>query len=466
MISVDEFLGASIPRDVEAEQAVLGSILLESGLIGAVREIVTPEMFYDRSHEKIFRRMCDLDDDGEAIDVITLTDRLRQHEELEDVGGVTYLARLVGGIPTTAHAEHYARMVREKYLLRRSIEESMSLMKQAAHTGDPSKVITAMQAAAAKLSDLAAPAKEIVPVKEVLLNVYDDVETRFKNRDTFRGVTGIPSGFPDLDRMTAGFQRSDLIILAARPSMGKTALALNIAQNVGKRGETVAIFSLEMSAKQLVERMLSAESGVDAGRFRTGYLDVDDWEKTTMAIGTLSDAAIYIDDTPGIMVHEIRSKCRRLKERCGLSLVIIDYLQLIAAPRRPNVNRTQEVSEITRSLKMLARELDVPVIALSQLSRGVESRQDKRPLLSDLRESGSIEQDADVVAFLYRDDYYDRESEKKNIIEVIIAKQRNGPVGTVELVFLKNFNKFVSLDRGHNDQPAVRREPDQRRQWA
>ena len=390
---MDEFLGTSIPSDIEAERAVLGSVLMEPALIGTVREIVEPDMFYDRQNGKIFRRMCDLDDDGEAIDVVTLVDKLRENDELNDVGGMLYLTQLAGSTPTASHAANYAKSVREKYLLRRSIEESMSLMKQAAHTGDPSKVITAMQAAAAKLSDLAAPAKEIVPVKEVLLNVYDDVETRFKNRDTFRGVTGIASGFPDLDRMTAGFQRSDLIILAARPSMGKTALALNIAQNVGKRGETVAIFSLEMSAKQLVERMLSAESGVDSGRFRTGYLEADDWEKTTMAIGTLSDAAIYIDDTPGIMVHEIRSKCRRLKEKHGLSLVMIDYLQLISAPRRPNVNRTQEVSEITRSLKMLARELDVPVIALSQLSRGVESRQDKRPMLSDLRESGSIEQD-------------------------------------------------------------------------
>jgi len=465
MISVDEFLGASIPRDVEAEQAVLGSILLESGLIGAVREIVTPEMFYDRAHEKIFRRMCDLDDDGEAIDVITLTDRLRQHEELEDVGGVTYLARLVGGIPTTAHAEHYARMVREKYLLRRSIEEGMALMKNAAQSGDPAKVISAMQEAAAKLSELAAPPKEIVPVAEVLMGVYETVEKRFENRDTFRGVTGIASGYPDLDRMTAGFQRSDLIILAGRPSMGKTAFALNIAQNVGKRGEPVAIFSLEMSASQLGERLLTSESGVEAGRLRTGYLETDDWEKVTMAIGALSEATIYIDDTPGLMVHEIRSKCRRLKERRGLSLVIIDYLQLIAAPRRPGVNRTQEVSEITRALKQMARELDVPVIALSQLSRGVEQRQDKRPMLSDLRESGEIEQTADTVMFLYREDYYQPESEKKNITEVIIAKQRNGPVGTVELVFLKQFNKFVSLDRGH-DEPAARREPDPRRRWA
>ncbi len=465
MISVDEFLGASIPRDVEAEQAVLGSILLESGLIRSIREIVTPDMFYDRAHEKIFRRMCDLDDDGEPIDIITLTGRLRQHEELEDAGGVTYLSRLAGSVPTTANAENYARSVREKYVLRRSIEEGMALMKNAAQSGEPAKVISAMQEAAAKLSDLAAPPKEVVPLKDVLLNVYDTVETRFQHRETFRGVTGIASGYPDLDRMTAGFQRSDLIILAGRPSMGKTAFALNIAQNIGKRGEPVAIFSLEMSASQLGERMLTAESGVDAGRIRTGYLEATDWEKVTMAIGALSEAPIFIDDTPGLMVNEIRSKCRRLKERRGLSLVIIDYLQLIAAPRRPGINRTQEVSEITRALKQMARELDVPVIALSQLSRGVEQRQDKRPMLSDLRESGSIEQDADVVAFLYRDDYYDRESERKNIIEVIIAKQRNGPVGTVELVFLKNYNKFVLLDRGH-EETVQRREPDPRRRWA
>ncbi|MCG0314173.1 MAG: replicative DNA helicase, partial [Calditerricola sp.] len=267
-------------------------------------------------------------------------------------------------------------------------------------------------------------------------------------------VTGVASGYPDLDRMTSGFQPSDLIIVAARPSVGKTAFALNIAQNVGIRGETVAIFSLEMSAQQLVTRMLCAEGNLEAHKLRTGYLEEEDWERLTMAISTLSKAPIFIDDTPGITVTEIRSKLRRLKAERGLSLVVIDYLQLIQGRSRYAENRQQEISEISRSLKGIARELHVPVIALSQLSRAVEQRQDKRPILSDIRESGSIEQDADIVAFLYRDDYYDPETDRKNIVEVIIAKQRNGPTGKVELVFLKEYNKFVSLDRRYAQDEA------------
>src|SRR5690606_29971 len=286
-------------------------------------------------------------------------------------------------------------------------------------------------------------------IRDVLMEVFERVEFLFHHKG---GATGIPSGFPDLDKMTSGFQRNDLIIVAARPSVGKTAFALNIAQNVGVRAkETVAIFSLEMSASQLVQRMICAEANVDATRMRTGYLEGDDWEKLTMAIGSLSEAQIFIDDSPAVTVSEIRAKCRRLKKERGLGMILIDYLQLISGRGKAGENRQQEVSEISRTLKQIARELDVPVIALSQLSRGVEQRQDKRPMMSDLRESGSIEQDADIVSFLYRDDYYDKESEKKNIIEIIIAKQRNGPVGTVELVFLKNFNKFVNLDRNHQD---------------
>lgn len=281
------------------------------------------------------------------------------------------------------------------------------------------------------------------------MEVFEKVEQLYQDKG---GTTGIPSGFTDLDRMTAGFQRSDLIIVAARPSVGKTAFALNVAQNVGVRArETVAIFSLEMSAAQLVQRMICAEANVDAQRMRTGHLEGDDWEKLTMAIGSLSEAQIFIDDTPGITVAEIRAKCRRLKKEKGLGMIMIDYLQLISGRGKAGENRQQEVSEISRTLKQIARELEVPVIALSQLSRGVEQRQDKRPMMSDLRESGSIEQDADIVSFLYRDDYYDKESEKKDIIEIIIAKQRNGPVGTVELVFLKKYNKFVSIDRAHQD---------------
>lgn len=284
-----------------------------------------------------------------------------------------------------------------------------------------------------------------ISIRDVLMEVFEKVEFLSQNKG---GTTGIASGFRDLDKMTSGFQRSDLIIVAARPSVGKTAFALNIAQNVGVREkETVAIFSLEMGASQLVQRMICAEANVDATRLRTGFLEPDDWEKMTMAIGSLSEANIYIDDSPSVTVSDIRAKCRRLKKERGLGMILIDYLQLIHGRSKNGENRQQEVSEISRTLKQIARELEVPVIALSQLSRGVEQRQDKRPMMSDLRESGSIEQDADIVAFLYRDDYYNQESEKKNIIEIIIAKQRNGPVGTVELAFLKNYNKFVSLDR-------------------
>ncbi|RSL28829.1 replicative DNA helicase, partial [Salibacterium salarium] len=269
-------------------------------------------------------------------------------------------------------------------------------------------------------------------------------------------ITGVASGFAELDKMTTGFQRSDLIIVAARPSMGKTAFALNIAQNVAtKSAENVAVFSLEMGASQLVQRMLCAEGNIDATRMRTGSLEEEDWEKLTMAMGSLSSAGIYIDDTPGVKVNEIRAKCRRLKQERGLGMIMIDYMQLIqGSGSRGGESRQQEVSEISRGLKGLAREMDVPVIALSQLSRGVESRQDKRPMMSDLRESGSIEQDADIVSFLYREDYYDQETEDQNIIEIILAKQRNGPVGAVELAFIKEYNKFVNLDRRHDEREA------------
>jgi replicative DNA helicase len=293
-------------------------------------------------------------------------------------------------------------------------------------------------------------------IKDILVRTYDKIEMLHNRKGE---ITGIPTGFSELDRMTAGFQRNDLIIVAARPSVGKTAFALNIAQNVAtKTDENVAIFSLEMGAEQLVMRMLCAEGNIDAQNLRTGNLTPDDWGKLTMAMGSLSNAGIYIDDTPGIRVSDIRAKCRRLKQEKGLGLIIIDYLQLIQGSGRNRENRQQEVSEISRSLKALARELEVPVIALSQLSRSVEQRQDKRPMMSDIRESGSIEQDADIVAFLYRDDYYNTESENKNIIEIIIAKQRNGPVGTVQLAFVKEYNKFVNLERRYEDDhipPAV-----------
>jgi replicative DNA helicase len=437
------------PQNIEAEQAVLGSILLEADALVTAMERLRPEDFYQPVHRMIYETMIELGEDGQPIDLVTLTAALQDKQRLEEAGGVDYLSRLLSVVPTAANVDYYARIVEEKSILRRLIRTATEIVQEGyAGAEDVGHLLNDAEQRILEISNRRTDSG-FVSIRDVLMDVFERIEYLYHHKG---GVTGIPSGFPDLDRMTSGFQRSDLIIVAARPSVGKTAFALNIAQNVGVRArETVAIFSLEMSASQLVQRMICAESNVDAGRLRTGKLEGDDWEKLTMAIGALSEADIYIDDTPGITVTDIRAKLRRLKKERGLGLVVIDYLQLIQGRGRPGENRQQEVSEISRTLKQIARELEVPVIALSQLSRGVEQRQDKRPMLSDLRESGSIEQDADIVAFLYRDDYYDRETEKKNIIEIIIAKQRNGPVGTVELVFLKNFNKFVSLDRHHGD---------------
>ncbi|MFC4302043.1 replicative DNA helicase [Cohnella boryungensis] len=435
------------PQNLEAEQAVLGAILLEVEALVAAMERLKSEDFYSVSHQRIFDAMTALNDDNEPIDLVTLTARLQDLGQMEEVGGIIYLTKLAHAVPTAANVEYYATIVEEKAILRRLIRTATQIVSNGYATEEDVGVL--LNDAEARIMEIASrrTSTGFISIRDVLMEVFERVEFLFNNRG---GVTGIPSGFVDLDRMTSGFQPNDLIIVAARPSVGKTAFALNIAQNVAVRAsETVAIFSLEMSAAQLVQRIICAESNVDAQRMRTGHLEGDDWEKLSMAIGSLSEAQIYIDDTPGITVSDIRAKCRRLKKEKGLGMILIDYLQLIQGRGKAGENRQQEVSEISRTLKQIARELEVPVIALSQLSRGVEQRQDKRPMMSDLRESGSIEQDADIVAFLYRDDYYDKESEKKNIIEIIIAKQRNGPVGTVELVFLKNFNKFVSLDRSH-----------------
>ncbi|AHD04026.1 replicative DNA helicase [Paenibacillus larvae] len=439
------------PQNIEAEQAVLGAILLDSDALVTAMERVSSDDFYRGSHQRIFEAMIELAQEDEPVDLITLTARLQNKQELEEAGGVTYLSELANAVPTAANVDYYAQIVEEKSMLRRLIRTATQIVSNGyASSEDVGLMLNDAEQRILEISQRRS-SSGFVSIRDVLMEVFERVEFLYSHKG---GTTGIPSGFHDLDKMTSGFQRSDLIIVAARPSVGKTAFALNIAQNVGVRAkETVAIFSLEMGAAQLVQRMVCAESNVDAQRMRTGFLESDDWEKLTMAIGALSEANIYIDDSPGITVADIRAKCRRLKQEKGLGMILIDYLQLISG-RGKGDNRQQEVSEISRTLKQIARELDVPVIALSQLSRGVEQRQDKRPMMSDLRESGSIEQDADIVAFLYRDDYYDKETEKKNIIEIIIAKQRNGPVGTVELAFLKNYNKFVSLDRTHQEAAA------------
>ncbi|MCU9593851.1 replicative DNA helicase [Caldibacillus thermolactis] len=444
----DLLIDRTPPQNIEAEQAVLGAIFIEPESLTVASEFLIPEDFYRSSHQKIFSAMLKLSDQGKAIDVVTVTEELIATEQLENIGGVSYLMELANAVPTAANVEYYARIVEEKSLLRRLIRTATEIAQEGYSRED--EVESLLSEAEKKIMEVSGrkSAGSFISIKDVLVEAYDNIE-KLANRQG--DITGIPTGFTELDRMTAGFQRNDLIIVAARPSVGKTAFALNIAQNVAtKTDEVVAIFSLEMGAEQLVMRMLSSEGNINAQNLRTGDLSDEDWKKLTMAMGSLSNAQIYIDDTPGIRIAEMRAKCRRLKQERGLGMILIDYLQLIQGDGKAD-NRQQEVSEISRSLKALARELEVPVIALSQLSRSVEQRQDKRPMMSDIRESGSIEQDADIVAFLYRDDYYDKETENKNIIEIIIAKQRNGPVGTVQLAFAKEYSKFVNLERRYDD---------------
>lgn len=443
-------------QNLEAEQAVLGALILDNDTFYAVDAILPEQAFWTQAHNLIYSVIQELRDEDEPIDILPITARLQDKKQLEDIGGVAYLSQLAHGVPVASNAEYYARIVRKCYQQRMGYQLAKDLLVAAAQHIDPAQLAAQMEQAGAFMVDQTAKGQDFKPMREVVMETYDSLEQKALTQDQ-SGVTGIPSGYDDLDKMTSGFQRSDLIIIAARPSVGKTALVMNMGRNGAKAGHNIAVFSLEMSAEQLGQRFLSAESNLDGTRIRTGKLAFDDWDKLTLAMGSLSEAQIYVDDTPGISVSEIRAKCRRLKKKLGsLGMIIIDYLQLLTLAGKRRENRQQEVSEISRTLKRLAKELDVPVIALSQLSRAVEQRQDKRPMMSDLRESGSIEQDADVVAFLYRDDYYDKETEKKNIIEINIAKQRNGPVGLVELAFLKQYSKFVTLDRGHQEAAAAK----------
>lgn len=431
------------PQNIEAEQSVLGSMFLSRDAIIDVSEIIKADDFYKESHKKLFDVMMEMFEKDIPVDLVTVVDELRKRNMLEAVGGIDYIASLSSNVITTANVSYYAKLIKEKATLRRLIEASSEIM-ELSYEGDD--VETVLDIAEQKIFDIAQGRNttNFSPIKDVLMNTFYKIEELYKNKGQ---LTGIPSGFPDLDLKTAGFQPSDFILVAARPSMGKTSFALNIAQNAALlTGLPVAIFSLEMSKEQLVNRLICSTANIDSQKLRTGNLDEDDWMKLAAAMTPLSKAPIYIDDTPGIGVMDIRAKCRRLKLEKGLGLVMIDYLQLMQGRGRAE-NRQQEISEISRSLKSLARELNVPVITLSQLSRAPESRSDHRPILSDLRESGAIEQDADIVMFLYRDDYYHKDSEKKNIAEVIIAKHRNGPTGTVELLWLAQYTKFVSLDK-------------------
>ncbi|NNG67170.1 replicative DNA helicase [Caldanaerobacter subterraneus] len=431
------------PQNIEAEQSVLGSMLLSREAIIEVSEILRAEDFYKESHKKLFDVIMEMFEKDIPVDLVTVVDELRKRDMLEVVGGIDYLASLTSSVITTANVSYYAKLIKEKATLRRLIEASSEIMELSYQEDD---VETVLDIAEQKIFDIAQGRNTTTfsSMKDILMDTFYKIEELYKNKGK---LTGIPSGFPDLDAKTAGFQPSDFILIAARPSMGKTSFALNIAQNAALlTGLPVAIFSLEMSKEQLVTRLICSTANIDSQKLRTGNLDEEDWMKLAAAMTPLSKAPIYIDDTPGVTVMDIRAKARRLKLEKGLGLVMIDYLQLMQGRGRAE-NRQQEISEISRSLKSLARELNVPVITLSQLSRAPETRSDHRPVLSDLRESGAIEQDADIVMFLYRDDYYHKDSEKKNIAEVIIAKHRNGPTGVVELLWLAQYTKFVSLDK-------------------
>ncbi|AIQ17048.1 DNA helicase [Paenibacillus sp. FSL H7-0357] len=439
-----------LPNSPAAEATVLGAILIDkTGDAAEIASSLQPDTFFNPAHQQIFKAILELHREDDPIELPALVNELNRMKQLEKIGGVSYLAKLAHAVPTAANIGYYIGVLEDKHTLRKAIYAAERQMKQAYESDDAGLVVNSMLNEAAALSDQASSDDDFQPIKKVLFKVIESTEERCEN--VKNGITtGLYTGYTDLDGMLAGLHKGDLIIVAARPSVGKTAFALNIAQNVAvKTKETVAVFSLEMSAPQLVQRMVSAEVNLDANAMRTGEMKAHDWDKMAGAASILGEANIFIADPGVITVQEIRTRCRRLKKSQGLGLIVIDYLQLIQGRGKSGDNRQQEVSEISRTLKQIARELDVPVIALSQLSRGVEQRQDKRPMMSDLRESGAIEQDADVVAFLYRDDYYNADSEKKNIIEIIISKQRNGPVGTVELVFLKQFNKFVNYERSH-----------------
>lgn len=435
------------PHSKEAEQAVLGAILLDQDKLILVGDFIKAEDFYFRNHEIIYDAMVDLYDRATPIDTVTVHQYLSDKNLLDEAGGAVYLADLGNNVPFLENIEHYGRIIEEKSILRKLIQAATTIA-QTGYSGD-NEVAELLDSAERKIFEVSQRkiGKAFAQIKDVLPETVDRIEKLSKERGK---VTGIATGYSELDRMTSGFQKSDLIIIAARPSVGKTAFALNIAQNIGVHTEeTVAIFSLEMSKEQLVQRMLSAESHVDSQRLRTGQLLDDEWPRLTQGMSQLSKAKIFIDDSAMMTVMEMRAKLRRLQSEHGLGIVIIDYLQLMHSHRRSE-NRQQEISEISRGLKALARELNVPVIALSQLSRSIEQRSNKKPLLSDIRESGSIEQDADIVGFLSREDYQNDEAEENKIVEVIIAKHRNGPIGEIKLLFLKEINRFVNLDQAHS----------------
>jgi replicative DNA helicase len=436
----------SLPQSIEAEQSVIGSMIIDKGAIAKVAEKLNEEDFYREGHKVIYRAIFEMFRNDMAVDLLTLLEFLKSSDELDKAGGVTYITEVSSSVPTTANLESYIRIVEEKSLLRRLIKASTAIIEDSYNK--QGKVEDVLDSAEKKIFDIAEKrsSSDFEPLSKVLERGFLEIERLFNNKGE---ITGVGSGFADLDAKTSGFQKGDMVLIAARPSMGKTTFALNIAEHAALReGKSVVIFSLEMSKEQLAYKLLCSEANVDLLKLRTGALEDKDWENIARATGPLSKAKIYIDDTAGVSVMEMRSKCRRLKLEYGIDMILIDYLQLMSGSN--SESRQQEVSEISRSIKALAKEMECPVIALSQLSRAPEQRADHRPMLSDLRESGSIEQDADVVMYLYRDEYYNKETEDKNIAECIIAKQRNGPVGTVKMVFIGQLSKFGNLDVVYN----------------
>jgi len=436
------------PQNLDAEKSLLGSVLISQDAFFKVVDIIKPEDFYDPAHKLIFAAIIKLTEEQKPVDLVSLTNILSERGELQAVGGNTYIADLTGAVATASHAKHYAEIIAEKSIRRRLISASEDIV-ELSYDESESDASSILDAAEQKLFNVAKNTvkSDLVSLESILTENFDRLELLHQSGGQ---LAGISTGFIDLDKKLAGLNRSDLIIVAARPAMGKTTLALNIAHNISvDEGLPVLFFSLEMSKEQLVDRMLSTESGVDNSKLRTGNLTDEDFENLSHAWGALGEANMYIDDTLGITVTEMRAKARRLSYKQKPGLIVVDYLQLMSGTGRDGGNRVQEVSEISRGLKILARELDVPVIALSQLSRSVESRHPQIPQLSDLRESGSIEQDADIVAFLYREDYYNPETDRKHITDFLIAKFRNGPTGKVELYHKPENQKFMNLDRGH-----------------
>ncbi len=443
MAAEEALLKRILPHSMEAEQSVIGSMIMDREAIVAASEIVLGEDFYNKQYGVLFDTMVELNDEGKPVDLVTLQDRLREKDVPPEVSSPEFIRDLITAVPTSANVKYYAGIVADKAVLRRLIRLNEEIANECYVGKESLEVI--LEDTEKRVFDLIQRrgGDDFVPIRQIVMDVMDNIERASRNKGN---VTGVATGFLDLDYKTSGMQPSDLILVAARPSMGKTAFVLNIAEYVAfKQNKAVAIFSLEMSKEQLVNRLFSMEAKVDSQHIRTGNLSDAEWEKLIESAGQIGKSNLIIDDTPGISVSELRSKCRRYKLEHNLEMVIIDYLQLMSGSGRSTDSRQQEISDISRSLKALARELRVPVVALSQLSRAVEQRPDHRPMLSDLRESGAIEQDADVVMFLYRDDYYNKDTERKGIAEVIIAKQRNGPIGTVELVWLPDYTKFANL---------------------